>query len=159
MAFKRERRSNLPPREKSEFDQKVLDIRRTARVVSGGRRFSFRATVVIGNRNGKVGVGVGKGVDVASAVQKGTAQARKDIIALPLTKTKSIPHEVNAKFGAAKILLKPAAEGRGLIAGGPVRVVADLAGIRNLTAKIYGRTPNKLNNARAVIGALKQLTS
>jgi len=155
----RERRDQRAPREKSEYDQKVLDLRRTARVVAGGRRFSFRATVVIGNRTGKVGVGLGKGLDVASAVDKAVAQAKKNIVVVPLNSKKTIPHEVSEKYKAAKIVLKPAREGRGLIAGGPVRVIADLAGIKNLTAKILGRTVNKLNNANAVMGALRKLNS
>ena len=134
-------------------------MRRTARVVAGGRRFSFRATVVIGNRTGKVGVGLGKGLDVASAVDKAVAQAKKNIVVVPLNSKKTIPHEVSEKYKAAKIVLKPAREGRGLIAGGPVRVIADLAGIKNLTAKILGRTVNKLNNANAVMGALRKLNS
>lgn len=146
-------------REKSEFDQKVLDIRRTARVVAGGRRFSFRATVVIGNRNGKVGIGTGKGADVSSAVEKAVGQAKKSIVFVPLGERKTIPHESEAKFAAARVLLKPAAEGRGLIAGGPIRVIADLGGIKNLTGKILGRTVNKLNNAKATIEALKNLKS
>jgi len=155
----RERIDQRAPREKSEYDQKVLDLRRTARVVAGGRRFSFRATVVIGNRTGKVGVGLGKGLDVASAVDKAVAQAKKNIVVVPLNSKKTIPHEVSEKYKAAKIVLKPAREGRGLIAGGPVRVIADLAGIKNLTAKILGRTVNKLNNANAVMGALRKLNS
>lgn len=144
-------------RERSEFDQTVLDIRRTARVVAGGRRFSFRATVVIGNRNGKVAVGVGKGVDVSNAIEKAVFQAKKNIFLVPLTDKKTIPHRVESKFSAARVLLKPAREGKGLVAGGPVRVIADLAGIKNLTAKIIGRTVNKLNNARATMEALKKL--
>lgn len=157
MARPRDRRQGNEPREKSEFDQKVLDIRRTARVVAGGRRFSFRATVVIGNRNGKVGLGIGKGTDVASAVEKAVNQARKSIVVVPLNDRKTIPHEVAAKFAAARILLKPAAAGRGLVAGGPIRVISDLAGIKNLTGKILGRTPNKLNNAQATVEALRNL--
>ncbi len=154
----RERRSHPgEAREKPEYDQKVLDLRRTARVVAGGRRFSFRATVVLGNRMGKVGMGLGKGLDVASAVEKAVAQAKKSIIVVPLTDKKTIPHEVMAKYKAAKIVLKPAREGRGLIAGGPIRVIADLAGIKNLTAKILGRTVNKVNNARATFVALGNL--
>ncbi len=139
------------------MDQKVLDIRRTARVVAGGRRFSFRATVVVGDRNGRVGLGLGKGVSVADAVDKGAFQAKKHLITVPLTAGKSIPHAVEAKFSAARVVLKPGREGRGIVAGGPVRVLADLAGIRNLTAKILSRTPNKLNNARATMEALKKL--
>ena len=157
MARPRERKSTPGFREKSEFDQKVLDIRRTARVVAGGRRFSFRATVVIGNRKGKVGLGVGKGPDVAGAVEKGSFQARKYFIDVPLTEEKSIPCEVEGKMDAARVLLKPAKSGRGLVAGGPIRIIADLAGIKNLTAKILGRTVNKLNNARATMEALKKL--
>ncbi len=143
--------------EKSEFDQKVLDVRRTARVVAGGRRFSFRAVVVIGNRNGKVGVGVGKGADVSSAVEKGVYQARKQAITITLTEKNSIPYEIEAKYASARVMLKPARDGKGLVAGGPVRVIADLAGIKNMTAKILGRTVNKLNNARATMEALRKL--
>lgn len=154
----RERRSHGgETREKSEYDQKVLDLRRTARVVAGGRRFSFRATLVVGNRNGKVGIGLGKGPDVASAVEKAVFQAKKNILVIPLNDKKTIPHEVMAKYKAAKIILKPAREGRGLVAGGPIRVIADMAGLKNLTAKILGRTTNKVNNARAVIEAMRKL--
>ena len=144
-------------RSKSDLDQKVLDIRRTARVVAGGRRFSFRATVVVGDRAGRVGVGIGKGAAVADAVEKGAAHARKEIIRVPLADTGTIPHEVAAKFSAARVILKPAPAGRGIVAGGPIRIIADLAGIKNISAKIMGRTPNKLNNARATIEALKKL--
>ncbi len=155
---KRDRRSGPDfRREKSEFDQAVLDIRRTARVVAGGRRFSFRASVAIGNRNGKAGFGVGKGADVTSAVEKGVFQAKKNLILVPITDKKTIPHEVEGKVGAARVILKPAREGRGLVAGGPIRRIADLAGIKNITAKILGRTANKLNNAKAVMEALKKL--
>jgi small subunit ribosomal protein S5 len=156
----RERRSRPGEvREKSEYDQKVLDLRRTARVVAGGRRFSFRATVIVGNRMGKVGMGLGKGPDVASAVEKAVFQAKKNIIIVPLTESKTIPYEVMAKYKAARIILKPARQGRGLIAGGPIRVIADLAGIKNLTAKILGRTVNKVNNARATFLALQNMTA
>lgn len=141
----------------SEFDQKVLDIRRTARVVAGGRRFSFRATVVVGDRNGRVGLGLGKGTSVAEAVEKGAFQAKKAVFTFPLNEARTVVHETQAKFAAARVVLKPAREGRGLIAGGPVRIIADLGGIKNLTAKILGRTPNKLNNAKATIEALKKL--
>lgn len=154
----RERKSHPGEvREKSEYDQKVLDLRRTARVVAGGRRFSFRATVIVGNRMGKVGMGLGKGPDVASAVEKAVYQAKKHIILISLTDQKTISHEVSAKYKAASLVLKPARLGRGLIAGGPVRVIADLAGIKNLTAKILGRTVNKVNNARATFQALMSI--
>ena len=154
----KERRSRSGEvREKSEYDQKVLDLRRTARVVAGGRRFSFRAAVIVGNRMGKVGMGLGKGPDVASAVEKAVFQAKKNIIIVPLTDDKTIPHEVTAKYKAAKIILKPARQGRGLITGGPIRVIANLAGIKNLTAKILGRTVNKVNNAAATLQALRSM--
>ncbi len=143
--------------ERSEFDQKVLDVRRVARVVAGGRRFSFRVTVVIGNRRGKVGVGVAKGSDVRQAVEKAVYQAKKHILVVPLTQTGSVPHEVTAKFSSARVFIKPAPEGAGIIAGGAVRSVCDLAGIRNVSSKIISRSSNKLNNARAAIEALSEL--
>lgn len=155
---RREQRVNPEARgRRSEFDQKTLDIRRTARVVAGGRRFSFRAAIAVGDRNGRVGLGIGKGASVADAVDKGAYQAKKGIIRIPLTETKTIPHQSEAKFAAARLLLRPARQGRGLVAGGPVRVIAHLAGIRDLTAKILGRTANKLNNAKATMEALKRL--
>lgn len=157
MARPREKKHNGEPQEKSEFDQATLDVRRTARVVAGGRRFSFRAAVVVGNRSGKVGFGVGKGADVSDAVEKAIYYAKKNLVTVPLTEKKTIPYEVEAKYSAAKVILKPAAEGHGLVAGGPVRIIADLAGIKNLTAKILGRTVNKVNNARAAIEAIKKL--
>ena len=142
---------------KSDLDQKTLDIRRTARVVAGGRRFTFRAAVAVGDRNGRVGLGMGKGVSVAEAIEKAAYQAKKTIITVPLTRGKSIPHAVEAKFSAARVLMRPAREGRGLVAGGPLRAIADLAGVQNLTAKVMGRTPNKLNNARAAMEGFKKL--
>lgn len=158
MARPRERRHGPEfVKEKSEFDQMVLDMRRTARVVAGGRRFSFRAAVAVGNRNGKVGIGLGKGPDVTSAIEKAAYQAKKGFIIIPLTEKKTIPHEVRGKYAAARVILKPAREGRGLVAGGPLRIIADLGGIKNLTAKITGRTVNKLNNAKAAMEALKKL--
>jgi small subunit ribosomal protein S5 len=108
---------------------------------------------------GKVGMGLGKGPDVASAVEKAVFQAKKNIIIVPLTESKTIPYEVMAKYKAARIILKPARQGRGLIAGGPIRVIADLAGIKNLTAKILSRTVNKVNNAAATIQALRGITA
>ena len=105
-------RRNIGQRERSEFDQRTLDIRRVARVVKGGRRFSFRATIVIGNKNGKVGVGVGKGADVALSIDKATYSAKKNLMVVPVTKSGSIAHDVSAKFGSAEVLLRPAREGR-----------------------------------------------
>lgn len=144
-------------KEKPEFDQKLLDVARTARMVAGGRRFSFRTVVVIGNKKGKVGVGVAKGADVSIAVDKAVRQAKKHIIDIPLTENKSIPYQVQAKYSAAQVLLKPATMGRGIIAGGIIRVICLLGGIENITAKIIGRTNNKLNNSRATILALQKL--
>lgn len=154
---RRDNRRRDAPRERSEFDQKTLDIRRVARVVKGGRRFSFRTTIVIGNRKGKVAVGVGKGSDVAISIDKAVHDARRNLVFVEITSTGSIAHDVRAKYASAQVLLRPAAEGRGLIAGGPVRAVANLAGIQNMTSKILSRSSNKLNNARATIEALKQL--
>jgi len=141
---------------KQEFDHKVLDVARVTRVVAGGRRFSFRVTIVIGDRNGKVGVGVAKGLDVSQAVEKATANAKKNLIFVPL-KEGTILHEISAKYGAAKVLLKPVQKGKGLVAGGAVRAICDLAGIENIVGKIISRSTNKLNNARATIEALKSL--
>lgn len=154
-------RGNRGPREtgpRDEFQEKVLDLRRVTRVTAGGKRFRFRATVVVGDEKGRVGVGLGKGLDVQQAVQKGRTDAKKNVITVP-TKGRTIPHEVEAKFSAAHVRLKPAKEGHGLVAGGPVRVVLSLAGIKDCTGKCLGRTPNKLTNAMATIEALKQLRS
>jgi len=145
------------PKEESEFEQKLLDVRRTARMVAGGRRFSFRAVVIIGNKKGKVGVGVAKGADVTMAVEKAVRQAKKNLIEVPITSDGSIAHRVEAKYSAAKVMLKPAVKGRGIIAGGTVRTTCNLAGITNITTKIIGRTTNQLNNARATILALDKL--
>lgn len=150
------KRGHRGPREKSEFDQKVLDIRRVTRVVAGGKRFRFRATVVLGDHKGRVGVGVDKGADTSESIEKAVRAAKKNSIVVPI-KNGTIPHEVIGKFSSAKVILKPAREGKGLVAGGPVRVVVSLAGISNISSKILGTTTNKLNNARAAIEALKKL--
>lgn len=141
---------------KSEFDQKVLDIARVTRVTKGGKRFSFRATVVIGDGKGSVGVGVAKGRDVAQAIQKAIHQARKTMIKLRI-KNATILHPVSAKYNSAVVILKPAAIGNGVKAGGPIRAVAKLGGIENITAKLISRTGNKINIARATIEALSKL--
>ncbi|MCD6114762.1 30S ribosomal protein S5 [bacterium] len=138
------------------FETKVLEIKRVTRVTAGGKQLRFRAVVVIGNKNGKVGVGVAKGKDVAQAVEKATLKAKKNIIEVPIIND-TIPHEVFAKAGAAKVLLRPQKQGRGLVAGGTVRVICQLAGIKNISSKILGATRNKLNNAQAVIKAFQQL--
>jgi small subunit ribosomal protein S5 len=141
---------------KDEFDSKLLDLARVTRVAAGGRRFRFRAVIVVGNRMGKVGVGVAKGIDVAQATEKATRQAKKNLILVPMTED-TIPHEVFAKFGSARVLLKPKKKGKGMVAGGTVRIICALVGIKNISSKILGRTGNKLNNAMATIEALKKL--
>lgn len=141
---------------KEEFEEQVIDIRRVTRVTAGGKRFRFRATVVIGDKKGRVGVGVAKGADVQQAVEKAKTQAKKNLISLKM-KDNTIPHQVEAKFSAARVLIKPAKPGHGLMAGGAARVVLKLAGVQDVTAKIMGRTKNKLTNALATIEALKQL--
>lgn len=141
---------------KEEFESKLLDLARIAHMKAGGRRFRFRAVVIIGNKIGKVGLGVAKGADVAQAVKKATRLAKKDIIEIPIV-NETIPHQVYAKFGSAEVLLKPQRKGRGVVAGGTVRVICNLAGIKNISSKILGRTSNKLNNAKATILALKKI--
>ncbi len=141
-------------REKSEYEQKLLEASRVARVVKGGKRFSFRALVIIGNRKGKVALGIAKGADLTDATEKAVTRAKKAIIIVPMHKD-SIPHEVREKFGASKIILKPAPKGSGIIAGGPMRVILELAGVPNASGKIIGST-NKLNSARATIAALQK---
>lgn len=141
-------------RPKSEFDQKVLEIARVSRVTKGGKRFSFRATIVIGDGKGRVSVGMAKGKDVAQSVQKAVNQAKKYLFMVPL-KNGTIPYQVEAKYNSAVVILKPARGG--VKAGGPVRVVAKLAGITGLTGKLVERTNNKLNIAQATMKALRKI--
>lgn len=142
---------------RDDFNEKVLDLRRVTRVVAGGKRFRFRATVVIGDEKGQVGIGVAKGLDVQQAVAKGKTAAKKNLIRVGLKDGRTIAHEVYAKYSAAKVLVKPANPGHGLRAGGAVRSVLSLAGIRDATTKCLGRTPNKLTTAMATLEALKKL--
>lgn len=135
-----------------EFEQKILDLARVTRVMAGGKRMSFRACVAIGDRKGRVAVGVAKGVDVTIAINKAVAQAKKKMINVATVKD-TIPHEVKIKNGASRILLKPAALGSGIKAGGVVRVILELAGIPNISAKVLGSN-NKINNAKTTIEAL-----
>lgn len=143
-------------RPKDEFDSKLLDLARVTRVTGGGKRMKFRAVVVAGNRKGKIGIGVDKGKDVSQAVEKATRRAKNNLITVVIVEG-TIPHEVMAKYGPAVILLKPQKKGRGLVAGGAVRTICELAGIKNISSKILSGTKNKLNNARATIDALKML--
>jgi small subunit ribosomal protein S5 len=140
---------------KSEYEERVIEIRRVSRVMKGGKRMSFRATVVVGNRAGKVGVGIAKGLDVAASIDKAKRQAIKNIILLNLKEGRTIPYDVDAKYCAARIRMKPARHGHGLIAGGSARIVFELAGVKDISSKILGRTTNKLTNALAAIEGLK----
>lgn len=143
-------------RPKSEYRDKVLEVRRVTRVMAGGKRFSFRATVVIGDGKGKVGVGIAKGLDVAAAVEKGKRQAQKNMITVYLKDHRTVPYDVEAKYSAARVRIKPARPDHGLIAGGSARVVLEMAGVKDVSAKIMGRTSNKLSNAMATMLALSK---
>ena len=148
-------RKKFTRKERPEFDQKLLDLARVTRVVKGGRRFRFRATLVIGNRNGKVGIGVAKGNDVSEAVRKAYNAAKKKMIQIK-RRNNTITCETTAKDGSARVLLKPARPGRGIVAGGAVRAVVELAGIRDIVSKSLGSS-NKLSVARATIEALEKV--
>jgi len=145
-------------RPKPEFDQKIISIRRVTRVVAGGRRFSFSVSLVAGDKKGNVGLGLGKAGDTSLAINKALRSAKKNMVKLALTKTMSIPYETKAKFGSSKVTLMPN-KGRGLVAGSVVRDIINLAGVRDITGKIHGGTKNKLNNAKAVMEALKPISS
>ena len=149
------RRRDNAPAEPKEFEEIVINIDRVSRVVKGGRRFRFKALVVVGNRKGKVGVGVAKGRDVQTAVAKATNVAKKHLITIPIADG-TIPHDAEVKFTGARVLLRPAAPGTGIIAGGVVRQVIGVTGINNLLSKSLGST-NKVNIAYATIEALKSL--
>ncbi len=143
-------------RARSEFDQKIISIRRVTRVMAGGRRFSFSVSMVIGNKKGKVGVGVGKAGDTQLAIEKAARNAKKNLIEIPLNKDQHIPHDVRIKYASSQVMIMPA-PGRGLVAGSSVRTVLEMGGVKDVTAKIFSRSKNKLNNARAAIQALKEL--
>ncbi len=159
----REMRKNsrkAPPRRearvKPEFDQKIISIRRVTRVVTGGRRFAFSVAIVIGDRKGRVGVGLGKAGDTPVAIDKAVRDARKNMIKVNLTKHGSIPHESAAKYSSSRVLLMRA-PGKGVLAGSSVRTVLEFAGIREVSSKIFSRSKNKINNAKAAVKALQAI--
>ena len=164
---KPERKRNKPnfrnkrkPRERvdraPEFDQKIIGIRRVVRVMGGGRRFSFSVAMILGDKKGRVGVGVGKAGDTALAIQKAVRSAKNNMFKVERTKESSIRHNVEAKYGASVVEIRPA-KGRGLVAGAAARTVLELAGVTDITAKILTRSKNKINIARATVLALKKL--
>ncbi len=150
---KKNSRNNKP-----KFVERLIKISRVSKVTKGGKKLSFRAVVVIGDENGKVGVGVAKADDVVNAFKKAKADGHKNLIELPITKSLSIPHNVMGNFGACKVIMRPSIEGSGVIAGGAVRIVLEVAGVKNVIAKQLGSN-NLLNNARASICALQNLTT
>lgn len=143
-------------RTRPEFDQKIISIRRVTRVMAGGRRFSFSVAMVIGDKKGKVGVGIGKAGDTQLAIEKAVRNAKKHMITVPMNKDQRIPYDVRAKYASSEVMIIPA-PGRGLVAGSSARTVLELAGVKDVTAKLLSRSKNKLNNARATVDALKQL--
>lgn len=149
------KKGKAPIKETKEFEEEVIQIDRVTRVVKGGRRLRFRATVAIGNKKGKVGVGVGKSTEVTGAIQKAISKAKKNLITVPMVNS-TIPHKVNVKFKSAKMIIMPACPGTGIIAGGPLRKICELAGIKDVLAKCLGNN-NKLNNSKATIKAFEQL--
>lgn len=148
-----ERRSE---RQRPEFDQKIVSIRRVTRVMGGGRRFSFSVSMVIGDKKGRVGVGIGKAGDTQLAIEKAIRNAKKNMITVPMNKDMHLPHDVEVKYASSQVMIIPA-PGRGLVAGSSVRTVLELAGVKDVTAKLLSRSKNKLNNARATIKALSEL--
>lgn len=159
MAFEKRRRQNNDGdgRERSEFDQKVVEVKRVTRVVAGGKRMRFRALVVIGDRKGKVGLGLRKGADVSESVNKAVNAAKKNLVTLPLI-NETIPHEIRVKYKSSILVLMPAKPGTGVIAGGAVRSVMELSGIKNIVSKMLGSN-NKVNNIRAVFAAFEKMKS
>jgi len=152
------RRRGRFERPKPEFEQKIVSIRRVTRVVKGGRRMTFAVAMAIGDKKGSVGLGTGKGVDTAIAINKAVRQAKKNMFRIKTTKEMSIPHSIKVKYASSKLELMPN-RGRGLVAGSTVRDMFTLAGLKNVTAKLNSRSKNKLNNARVAYKALSELKS
>ncbi len=153
---RRPRRGGRPERVRPEFEQKIISIRRVTRVMAGGRRFSFSVAMVIGDKRGKVGVGIGKAGDTQLAIEKAVRDAKKHMITVSMNKEGHLPHDVKIKYASSEVMIMPA-PGRGLVAGSSVRTVLEHAGVKDVTAKIFSRSKNKLNNARAAVEALKLL--
>lgn len=156
MAKPQRNRRNAAKQEPKEFDEEVIQLDRVTRVVKGGRRLRFRATVAIGNRKGKVGIGIAKSNEVVGAIKKAVTKAKKDLVLVPITKDDTIPHRIQTKFKASKILLIPAGPGTGIIAGGATRIIIELSGVKNVLSKSLGSS-NRLNNSKATLNALKAL--
>ncbi len=153
---RRPRRQARPERVRPEYEQKIISIRRVTRVMAGGRRFSFSVAMVIGDKKGKVGVGIGKAGDTQLAIEKAVRDAKRNMLVIPMNKDGHLPHDVHVKYASSEVMIQPA-PGRGLVAGSSVRIVLELGGVKDVTAKIFSRSKNKLNNARAAVEALKQL--
>jgi small subunit ribosomal protein S5 len=156
--MKRERNTKFDKKNevKDEFESKLLDLARVTKVTGGGKTMRFRAVIVSGNKMGKVGVGAAKGLDVSQAIDKATRVAKKNLKDIPISEG-TIPFEVEAKFGPSRVILKPQKKGKGLVAGGTVRIICSLAGIQDISSKTLSRTRNKLNNAQATMLALAKL--
>ena len=150
------KKTNKLKEKETEWQERIVQVRRVTKVVKGGKKLSFRAILIIGNEKGQVGVGVGKASDVIGAVKKAVTDGKKHLISIPVTKNNSIPHIITGQSGAAKVIIRPSAPGSGVIAGGSVRTILELAGVKNILAKQLGSS-NPLNNARAATNALTQL--
>jgi small subunit ribosomal protein S5 len=150
------KKTNKLKEKETDWQERIVQVRRVTKVVKGGKKLSFRAVLIIGNEKGQVGVGVGKASDVIGAVKKAVTDSKKHIVNVPVTKNNSIPHIITGQSGAAKVIIRPSAPGSGVIAGGSVRTILELAGVKNILAKQLGSS-NPLNNARAATNALLQL--
>lgn len=150
------KKTNKLKEKETDWQERIVQVRRVTKVVKGGKKLSFRAILIIGNEKGQVGVGVGKASDVIGAVKKAVTDSKKHLVNVPVTKNNSIPHIITGQSGAAKVIIRPSAPGSGVIAGGAVRTILELAGVKNILAKQLGSS-SPLNNARAATNALLKL--